>query len=222
MKNFIIKCITVVSLLLITTIQGEALTKAPSNVILEGNANGLVSIPEDTFLEYLNMLPGDKENGIINIKNAYDKSFELYLRAERVSEKQDYDLLDKIQLKVTYKDNILYQGPVNGEQPEVGTSMANNIYLGTFDPSDTRSITAEIELDGPSTTNEYRGKFAQVDWIFTAIATQDENIESDVDGDSNSSDKNPQPPKTGDTGIVLYIAMALGGGTLLTIANKKK
>ena len=47
MKIFLKAFIVTVSLLSIITIQGDALEKAPPNVELEGNANGIVYIPGD-------------------------------------------------------------------------------------------------------------------------------------------------------------------------------
>lgn len=212
MKKHLKTSLLTLSFLFMMTLQGFALDKTPSNVILEGNAQGLVSIPDDTFLEYLNMLPGDKESGIVNIRNSYEYPYKLYLRAKRVTpdEDEEYDLLDKIELKLTYKDEVIYKGPVSGAE-----GMEENIYLGTFNPNDAEELLAEIELDGPSTTNEYKDKFAQVDWIFSAIREYDEstsNPDSNIDGVV-------QPPKTGDMGIGVFLLL---GTTALGLLYKNR
>ena len=95
MKGFIKTVLITLSLLLIISIKGEASTLTPPNVQLLGNADGLVHISntEDMFLYRYNMLPGDSVERTLEIKNQYEDSYELFLRAERVSEKEEYDLL---------------------------------------------------------------------------------------------------------------------------------
>ena len=101
MKGFIKTILITLSLLLIISIKGEASTLTPPNVQLLGNADGLVHISntEDMFLYRYNMLPGDSVERTLEIKNQYEDSYELFLRAERVSEKEEYDLLNKLENK---------------------------------------------------------------------------------------------------------------------------
>ena len=62
MKIFSKAFIVAFSLLSIITIKGDALEKAPPNVELEGNANGIVYIPGDEpFLLGEEMVPGDQK-----------------------------------------------------------------------------------------------------------------------------------------------------------------
>lgn len=249
MKNKIKTFLLTFSFIMITSTNTFADELLPYNVKLEGNANGLVSIPDDSFLECMNMLPGDKASGTINIENNHDKPFDLYLRAERVTPKQEYDLLQKIELTVYYKDELIYAGPVSGED-----GMVDNIYLGTFEPTDKANIQAYIELDGPSTGNEYRNKFAQVDWIFTALTedklpdnpdTEDRPPSTDdkppsmedgppstenkppstEDGPPITGDKPPSTedaPQTGDKNITTYLILGGVSIALLCYINKPR
>ena len=169
MKSFLRKFLVTVSLLSIITIQVEANTLAPPNVQLLGDANGLVHIPEDDlFLHYPNMLPGDSIKRTLEIKNDYEYPYELFLRAERVSPEEEYDLLNKLELTIKYKDTVIYAGPTSGEY-----ELTDDISLGIFDPGQEETLVAEVLLDGPSTGNEYKNKYAEVDWIFTAIRIED-------------------------------------------------
>ena len=130
MKGFIKTILITLSLLLIISIKGEASTLTPPNVQLLGNADGLVHISntEDMFLYRYNMLPGDSAERTLEIKNQYEDSYELFLRAERVSEKEEYDLLNKLDLKITFNDKVIYVGPTSGEY-KITEEQAKNIQL---------------------------------------------------------------------------------------------
>lgn len=234
MKRYFSTFILIISFLLILTLNGYAIQKAPSNVILEGNIDGIITFPEKKFLECLNMIPGDKEYGVIDISSSHDKPFELYLRAERVTDKEKHDLLEKIDLKVTYKDKILYEGPISG-----ANGLEEDIYLGTFNKNESAKLLAEIELDGPTTTSEYQGKIFQVDWIFTALAQGEEKSDKqinsqdkdNIDSSSNTiatedSDNNEvgifKSPKTGDNSILIYVGLFFISLILIVINRKKR
>lgn len=219
MKSFLRKFLVTLSLLSIITIQVDATALAPPNVQLLGNADGLVHIPgEDLFLHYPNMLPGDSIQRTLEIKNNYEYPYELFLRAQRVSAEEEYDLLNKLDLKITYKDNVMYAGPTSGEY-----ELTEDISLGIFEPGQEETLVARVELDGPSTGNEYKNKNAQVDWVFTAVRSEEsDSLEpkppTDVGG--SGSDK-VDPPKTGDDGISKYILLG-GASVLILLLSKKK
>ncbi|QPJ84758.1 LPXTG cell wall anchor domain-containing protein [Sarcina sp. JB2] len=195
MKGFIKTVLITLSLLLIISIKGEASTLTPPNVQLLGNADGLVHISntEDMFLYRYNMLPGDSVERTLEIKNQYEDSYELFLRAERVSEKEEYDLLDKLDLKITFDDKVIYVGPTSGEY-----KITDNISLGTFKPGEEATLFAKVELDGPSTGNEYKNKFAQVNWIFTAVR-KDSNDNTSTDKPSNKPSSNKHTTNGGSS-----------------------
>jgi hypothetical protein len=238
-KRYFSTFILTILFLLVLTLNGYAVQKAPSNVILEGNVDGIITFPEKRFLEHLNMMPGDKEYGVVNIGSYHDKPFELYLRAGRVTDKEEYDLLEKIDLKVTYKDKILYEGPVSGEN-----GLEEDIYLGTFNKNESATLLAEIELDGLTTTNEYQGRVFQVDWIFTALTQGEEKSEKsnkpNNPDDKDNPDKTTKPssdyknegennekgifdsPRTGDNSILFYIGLFAISLILMIINRKKK
>ena len=215
MKGFVRKILLCVSLLTMMTIQVGAATMSPPNVDLLGNADGLVHVPEDDlFLYYPNMKPGDSISGTIEIKNEYDHPYELFLRANRVTDKEKYDLLSKLDLKITYKDKVIYAGPTSGEN-----ELTDDISLGVFEPNQKETLTAEVSLDGPSTGNEYKNKTAQVDWIFTALRSDDE---SEVVQENNDTTDRTPPAKTGDNGIGISIILGCSSVLILLLLLKRK
>lgn len=227
MKSFFKKILVAVSLLSIINTQVEAKDLTPPNVQLLGDANGLVHIPEkDLFLHYPNMLPGDSISRTLIIKNNYKYSYEIFLKAKRVSSKEEYDLLDKLDLKITYNDNIIYIGPISGEN-----KLTQDISLGIFKPGQQATLVAQVTLDGPSTGNEYKNKYVQVDWVFTAIKSEESTNQltnpptnSQID---NSIDTKPnqeevvKSPSTGDDGILLHVILGISSILILLITSKK-
>lgn len=237
MKNFIKKILVVTSLLsIITTIKVDADTLAPPNVELLGNANELVYIPDDDlFLQHPNMIPGDYIRRTLEIKNKHKYPYELFLRAERVSPKEEYDLLDKLDLKISYKDEVIYDEALNGED-----KLIKGISLGVFNPGQEENLIAEVKLDGASTGNEYKNKSAQIDWIFTAVRSEDESHDNDKetldksdkvdnkdktdqypnDLESDEDDMWSESPKTGEDGIFIYVILGITSILLLLISRK--
>ena len=209
--------IATVSLLSIMTIQAEALDSVPSNVELLGNADGIVYVPGDEpFLLAENMEPGDSVTRTLEIKNNYDKAYKLYLRAERVTPSEKYDLLDVINLKISYKDKVIYEGPVSGED-----GMTNNIEIGTFEPGDEENLTATAQLDYSATDPAYLNKRVQVDWIFTAQAQEGS---TDTDKPTITPPTNNKPiislPQTGDN--AMYAFTVLGGASMVGLLYNLK
>lgn len=239
MKSCLRKILVVTSLLsIITTIKVDADTLAPPNVELLGNANELVYIPDDDlFLQHPNMIPGDYIRRTLEIKNKHKYPYELFLRAERVSPKEEYDLLDKLDLKISYKDEVIYDEAVNGED-----KLTKGISLGVFNPGQEENIIAEVKLDGASTGNEYKNKSAQIDWIFTAVRSEDESHDNDKetldksdkvdnkdktdqypnDLESDEDDMWNESPKTGEDGIFIYVILGITSILLLLISRKNK
>lgn len=215
MKRYL-KCIVMtLSLLLVVNVQGVLAQTLPSNVHLVGDADGILFIPaEEGFLQKSNMLPGDSVERTMTIENKHEQPYTLYMRAERTTPKEEkYDLLTKLQLKITYKDEVIYEGPVSGEN-----GLADDIELGVFQPGDEAKLHAVVTLDGPTTGHEYMNKNGEVDWIFTATS-EDPYIEPEepVEPDKKPNDA----PKTGDNSVVSYAAVALGSLMLLVVVAKK-
>ena len=237
MKRCLRKILVVTSLLsIITTIKVDADTLAPPNVQLLGNANELVYIPDDDlFLQHPKMMPGDYIRRTLEIKNKHKYPYELFLRAERVSPKEEYDLLDKLDLKISYKDEVIYDEAVNGED-----KLTKGISLGVFNPGQEENLIAEVKLDGTSTGNEYKNKSAQIDWIFTAVRSEEEsNNDKETIDKSDKVDKTDktdqyandlesdddmwsESPKTGEDGIFIYVILGITSILLLLMSRKNK
>ncbi|MGU8488178.1 LPXTG cell wall anchor domain-containing protein, partial [Clostridium perfringens] len=110
-----------------------------------GNADGIVYIPgNEPFLEAKNMVPGDNLKRTLILSNKFNDTYEIFLRAERVTPKEEYDLLEKLNLKIDYNNNLLYSGNATGEP-----DLEGNISLGKINPGESKELVAEVSLDGP-------------------------------------------------------------------------
>ncbi|MGL5353804.1 MAG: hypothetical protein ACRDA5_10855 [Clostridium sp.] len=182
-------------------------TNPPLNVVLEGNSDGIVFIPgNEPFLYKEAMVPGDIVKRTMIIKNDYDKPYEIYMRAERVTGIEKYDLLNKLKLTITYEGIVIYNGPASGEVNLLREdNLIKDISLGSVKPVETKTLYAEVTLDGDSVGNEYKNKVAQVDWIFTAINRESSKV-----------------PDTGDDKLLPYIILASLSIAFLLFINRKK
>lgn len=221
MKNIFKILVVSLSLLLMTGTVGDAKELVPPNVELQGNADGIVYIPDDEqFLEFKGMLPGDKIKRSLILSNKFTDSYEIFIRAERVSEKEEYDLLEKLKMKIEYDNSTLHEGNATGEQ-----SIKENISLGKINPGETKELSAEVELDGPSTGNEYKNKYGEVKWIFTAVRIPSEDgttEETPSDNNQSNNDTSTSSPKTGDKGVLGYLALIASCFVIFKVVNRKE
>jgi len=220
MKNIFKILILSLSLLLITGTIGDAAELAPPNVELEGNANGIVYIPgNEPFLEFRGMVPGDKIKRRLVLSNKFTDSYEIFMRAERISEKEEYDLLEKLKMKIDHNDGNLHEGDATGEH-----SIKENVSLGKINPGESKELVAEVDLDGQSTGNEYKNKSGEVKWIFTAVRTpREDKPTGGTPPDNNQSNNNStsKPPQTGDNGILGYLIAIASCFIVFKVINRK-
>lgn len=195
--------------------------KLATNVTLEGNANGIVYIPgEEPFLYFSDMIPGDSIERKMKINNKEEKAYKLYMRAERVSLKEEYDLLEKINLEISYNNEVIYNGTASGEE-----KLSDNIYLGIVNPGEEYELNALAILDGKSSDNNYKNKSGEVKWIFTAERSEEETIVKKTNNTNkvvevkNNVMKNF---KTGDPSAVVFILILITSiGTIIYIKGKR-
>lgn len=185
-----------------------------SNIIIEGNAKGLVTIPEtEDFLQKEKMLPGDEVKGTIKLQNNYDYEYEVFLRAEDSEKKSDISLINMLDLKLSIDGKSIYNGILNGNG-----QMDKDISLGIIKPGESKTIDASVVLNPEKTGNEYKNKYASIEWIFTAVR-EEEKEEPPIELPQ-------EPEKTGDNNSIIWLVGALGLSAtaiiLLSISRKRR
>lgn len=236
MKNKLKVSFVALLVIFITGTWGSIAKANSPNVELEGNAKGIVFINGDEpFLLKENIMPGDTVERSMKIVNRYNDSYKIYLRAKRITEKDDDpDLLNKIKLTIDYDGKPIYNGPVSGED-----DLVNDIYLGEVKPGEERKLYAKATFDGKRIGNELKNKRGEVEWIFTAVRVPnnlkksakeiENNTQDNMEKISNNSNSdklvnNTEVPKTGDESLkpiyaLLIISVFL---ELVLVCYKKK
>lgn len=199
------------------TVKGEATEVLPSNVKLEGNSKGIVFISGDEpFLYKKNMLPGDTVSRKMILKNNYTDSYFVYLKGERISKEEPYDLLDKIYVNIMYNNKSIYNDKILGRNKE-----SKEIPLGLIKPGEEKYLTATATLDGDAVGNEYKNKEVEVNWIFTAVRIPDKNDNRTRIYDKFKKYMKNILPKTGYENEYLFGGIIVVVGIYLVIKRRK-
>ena len=162
------------------------------------------------------MLPGDIVKRTMTLKNVHKDSYDIYIRAERVTKSKQYDLLKKINLVVKYDGNIIYNGPIASKN-----GLSNEIFLGKVKPGEEKKLEAEAVFDGKTIGNEYKNKYAEVEWIFTGIKIPEQMINKENNYNLNNKKMNGILPKTGYENFY-FIGILIASIGIISILKKDK
>lgn len=232
MKN--IKIISIIIIMFFSiSLNNFIFADEQSYELIIDNKGIVFSSKNKDFITLYQMVPGDNYSKILKIKNNGKHPQEIFIRAERVSENKDFDLLYNTNLDIEYNNKSIYKGKASGED-----GLAENISLGTVNPGEEYILNANIELDGDSIGNEYQDSEGKVKWIFTTMidngSNNNDNNITNPDNNQNGNNNNTtnpdnnqnnnstvKPPQTGDDGIVVYIVLSSICIGLLYLSKKR-
>lgn len=209
------------------------------SVTLIDKAAGLVHKPDDFFINFGYLLPGDTLTDTVAIKNSYSKPMSLYFASNVL---ESGGTLDELKLKIVLKlpdgtSRTVYEGKLNTdfEYKLLGTFSAGQEGEFIF------TVTVPEELQ-----NKYSLDTGKVKWLFMAEfdedtpkpedpknppeSPQNPPSPSDPPGSTNPPASIPVPTshirKSGDTGLLPYVvtfAVSAAGLAVFAIAaNKQK
>lgn len=132
-------------------------------VVYQGNSKTLFSDPDDFFVNFPVMLPGDTYEETAALRNTDKKPVKLYFRSY-AEDGGNNDLLDQVRLTITTeiagRTETLYEGPLKAE------ALSENRLLGEIPAEDAGKFHFQLsvpkELD-----NAYTVLTNQVKWIFS-------------------------------------------------------
>lgn len=174
-------------------------------VVYQGGSRQLFSNPEDFFVNFPVMLPGDTYEETAELRNTDDKPVKLYFRSA-AEDTESNDLLEQVGLKITTeidgKTETIYEGTLKGE------GITEDRLLGEIPAEASGKFHFELsvpkELD-----NRYTVLTNRVKWIFSTEPI--EPLTTVQTGDARK------------TGIYLLAGGVLcGAGTLILRKGRRK
>lgn len=233
LKKVQIICITIIALILLT----QANNKAQANIVEYRGNTGLITTPNDFFLNLGELLPGDTKEDVAYIRNTTNESVEVFFKTEPINRQEyyddiDYSLLEKLQLTITLKkansiqEQQIYKGNLGANL------MQNYISLGTYNNGYDGEFKFKIEVP-TELKNDYSLSTTKVKWVFSVQKKSDEKMpneeipnENTNENNEDTNEKNPirniiNTVKTGDKFYYL-IALFVGLIVILVILLIKK
>ncbi|MPQ44310.1 LPXTG cell wall anchor domain-containing protein [Clostridium tarantellae] len=232
MKN-IIRKISITLSLVIVLLNLSCIAYGKTNeatLVFSKNNGDLILVPnEEFFMNEENMVPGAKYHYDLFIENKNSETYKLYFKVRAKNKSEDAkELLNNINMKVTYDDGTIYQGQANGKMVDKDNSLEKYFSLGTYTPKRKTKIHIDLEVSNKLTKN-LANVTSYVDWDFHAERAIDNNTGNNDNSttdtsSSNNGDKNiNDTPKTGDDLSLIYVSVGLLISIfLIAILNRKK
>lgn len=154
------------------------------------DAKELVTSTDDLFSNIGTFMPGDVISDTLKIENKNSNSIELFFKSvpifqEEYELKEDYELLNRINLKIELNNKNIYDGSLTG------TELKNIISLGKFKSKESGEF--KFTLTVPTDLkNEFNMTRTKVKWYF---ALNEDKIPSTP----NSEPQNPTESQTAIT-----------------------
>lgn len=184
----------------------EAVLPKETEVIYLGQRGGFQMTESDTdlFASFKNLTPGCARTQTVVIENKSSEEVGMYLRAETADQKpgngKTAELVKKLLeqyavIEVSTSQGCIYRGSVAGNLQGSGSTMKNDLYLGTFKGGEKRNLIVKLALS-EEMENEFCSLTGKVRWVFT------------VKGEDGKTITTARVPATGDkTEIGMWIAL---------------
>jgi|GEM_PF-3062893 len=152
-----------------------------------GDTKELFSAGDDFFINISDILPGDILKDEAVLKNSADKEIQLFFKTEPLGKEnydldEDYQLLEKISLKITVAsregDISIYDGRLGAED------FTEFVSLGTYTKGEEAKFKFELTVPG-ELKNEYDMTKTRVKWIFGVGEKDDTQPDT---GDNSSAE----------------------------------
>lgn len=140
----------------------------------------------DLFASFKNLTPGCARTQIIELENRSSEEVQLYLRAEATGQKSMdsgisqlvRELLEKYAvIEISDDQGTIYQGPVSGNLKGTGSTMREDLYLGTFQAGRQKKLKVKLAL-AEEMDNKFNRLTGKVRWIFTAKGEDEKAVTS--------------------------------------------
>lgn len=176
----------------------------------KGEAEGLVTIEDDFFAHFPELLPGDVVDGNVKILNSSETEQEIFFYTEPTdpsgNEKAD-DLLYLLDLKITSMSTgeTLYDGIIHAD------TLNEPISLGVFDEGEGDTLHFEVSVP-VSIGEEYASLGNQVHWVFA--------VEGKVSGQKSGHSLGQTGDAFGEVVPLLLLVTTIGVSALIVAAKR--
>ncbi len=161
-------------------------TREGISVRFDGSAHKLLAAPEDFFVNFGRLMPGESVEDYFAVENLSGNALRLYFHTELPEDitEEEKELLSKLQLQIMQGEKELYAGDLTA------VSLQDPLMLGEYNAKGTDNITFTVMMPA-ELKNAYAMRAADVVWVFSA-----EEIEP--------------IPQTGDmVQILMYFVLAI-------------
>lgn len=133
------------------------------------------------FMSFTDMVPGGIYRDSLKIENATsNQRLQVYMRIlPRQQDAIKDELLEKITMKVSIGDTVIYQGKVTGKAYGTGTNLRELVPLCYLQPGASQTVQVELMLDPGITCDPvtgaciYADQLTKIDWEFLVQAQND-------------------------------------------------
>lgn len=195
------RSIIVIVILSITIFTFPSIINANS-VEYRGEAEGLITTTEDFFLNFGELMPGDKKEGKAIIKNTTSDKIEVFFKTEELPKGENYDEIDnsllqkinlKIKLKTSTEEKDIFTGNLGAE-----SISKEYISLGKYEKGFDGEFLYEIEVPN-ELRNAYSLSSIEVKWIFYVVKDDDaDNTNTNNENTNNTTNTNNLKEKNED------------------------
>lgn len=176
---------------------------------INANKNG------EYFVKVDDAMPGKKWHKSINLLNMEkDVPYQLTMLISPPKVSGSLDLSEAIQMKLTYENKVVYEGPASGKSKE--KNFQNEpLDLGLFKAGDSRALEVDYSLSGEYTNKDFetKNKMENV-WTFYAIKSKNPIKPVDPTGPDGKktigSKISGLLPKTGEEVRQMMILLCIG------------
>lgn len=127
------------------------------SIIYKNGSEGLITVGDDFFSNWGDIMPGDELDGELTIENQMKIPVELYFSMENSGEDE---LLDMMDITIKNGSKVVYDGPLSG-------SVNPEVLLKKYLTGESTTFTYHLSVS-PEITNTYALSEFQVVWTFLA------------------------------------------------------
>lgn len=127
------------------------------SIVYKNGSEGLISVGDDFFSNWSDIMPGDELDGELTIENRMKIPVELYFDMENSGEQE---LLDMMDITIKNGKDVVYDGPLSG-------SVKPEVLLKRYQTGESTTFTYHLSVSPEITNTHALSEFTSM-WTFSA------------------------------------------------------